>query len=31
VEEAKADALKLCVGDKNRDCRIVFVDDQPAP
>lgn len=31
VDEAKAEALKFCRDDKERDCRVVFIDDQPAP
>lgn len=31
LDEAKAEALKFCIGDKGRDCRIVFIGDQPAP
>lgn len=31
LEEAKAEALRLCIGDKARDCRLVFIGDQPAP
>ena len=31
VDEAKAEALKFCQGDKGRECRIVFIGDQPAP
>jgi dienelactone hydrolase len=30
TDEAKADALKFCQGDKNRICRIVFIDDEAA-
>lgn len=31
VDEAKAEALKFCQGDKGRECRVVFIGDQPAP
>lgn len=31
IDEAKAEALKFCVGDKGRDCRVVFIGDEPAP
>jgi len=31
VEEAKTEALKFCEGYKGRTCRIVFIDDAPAP
>lgn len=31
IDEAKSEAIKLCNEDKRRECRIVFIDDQPAP